>query len=141
MMSLFLCIQTGVQTPRCLSAGFISSGSQSGGSFHPVSIASDADTACRHLHLHVISDDLVSSSLKTKKHYNSFNPNLGFFVPLDEADDVSLVRDECPSVRSGCASVESNVDTSLGNLARASTGTLLLRVSHVQRIEQIPRGS
>lgn len=50
----------------------------------------------------MISDDLVSSSLKTKKHYNSFNPNLGFFVPLDEADDVSSMRDECPSVRNRC---------------------------------------
>lgn len=46
----------------------------------------------RHVHLHVISGDLVSPSLKTKKHYNSFNPKLGFFIPLDEADDVSGAR-------------------------------------------------
>lgn len=39
---------------------------------------------CSHLHLHVISDDLVSLSLKNKKHYNSFRPDLGFFVPLRE---------------------------------------------------------
>ena len=26
-----------------------------------------------HLHLHVISSDFVSSCLKTKKHWNSFN--------------------------------------------------------------------
>lgn len=38
----------------------------------------------RHLHLHVISDDLTSPSLKNKKHYNSFRPDLGFFVPLGD---------------------------------------------------------
>ncbi|BEI91799.1 uncharacterized protein CcaverHIS019_0406190 [Cutaneotrichosporon cavernicola] len=37
-----------------------------------------------HLHLHVISDDLCSPTLKTKKHYNSFRPDLGFFVSLRE---------------------------------------------------------
>lgn len=37
----------------------------------------------RHLHLHVISTDFVSPPLKTKKHYNSFHPTLGFFLPLD----------------------------------------------------------
>ncbi|CAK9781015.1 HIT-like protein [Cutaneotrichosporon oleaginosum] len=35
-----------------------------------------------HLHLHVISDDLCHPSLKTKKHYNSFRPDLGFLVSL-----------------------------------------------------------
>lgn len=38
----------------------------------------------RHLHLHVISGDLVSDKLKTKKHYNSFHPSLGCFLHLDE---------------------------------------------------------
>ncbi|KAF9792138.1 HIT-like protein [Thelephora terrestris] len=37
-----------------------------------------------HLHLHVISSDLCSPSLKHKKHYNSFHPNLGFFLHVDE---------------------------------------------------------
>ncbi|OCH94948.1 HIT-like protein [Obba rivulosa] len=37
-----------------------------------------------HLHLHVISSDLCSPSLKTKKHYNSFHPKLGFFLSLDD---------------------------------------------------------
>ncbi|KDQ60763.1 hypothetical protein JAAARDRAFT_31735 [Jaapia argillacea MUCL 33604] len=37
-----------------------------------------------HLHLHVISSDLVSPSLKNKKHYNSFHPKLGFFLHLDD---------------------------------------------------------
>jgi aprataxin len=38
----------------------------------------------RHIHLHVISSDLCSLSLKTKKHYNSFHPKHGFFLHIDE---------------------------------------------------------
>ena len=38
----------------------------------------------RHLHLHVISSDLVASALKTKRHYNSFSPRTGFLIPLVE---------------------------------------------------------
>ena len=30
--------------------------------------------------MHVISADLVSKSLKKKKHYNTFHPKLGFFI-------------------------------------------------------------
>lgn len=37
-----------------------------------------------HLHLHVLSADLCSPSMKLKKHYNSFNPKHGFFLHLDE---------------------------------------------------------
>ncbi|KAG8807915.1 hypothetical protein FRC17_004206 [Serendipita sp. 399] len=37
-----------------------------------------------HLHMHIISSDLVSPSLKNKKHYNSFHPKLGFFLHLDD---------------------------------------------------------
>lgn len=29
-----------------------------------------------------MSDDLCHPSLKTKKHYNSFRPDLGFFISL-----------------------------------------------------------
>lgn len=36
----------------------------------------------RHLHLHVISNDLVSDRLTTKKHYNSFKPNESYFLKL-----------------------------------------------------------
>ena len=36
-----------------------------------------------HVHLHIISDDLVSDNLKNKKQYNSFHPSLGFFLHLD----------------------------------------------------------
>ncbi|KAI0027686.1 HIT-like domain-containing protein [Vararia minispora EC-137] len=36
-----------------------------------------------HIHLHVMSSELVSSSLKNKKHYNSFHPTLGYFISLD----------------------------------------------------------
>ena len=42
------------------------------------------DLQRRHVHLHVISDDLISPSLKTKKHVNSFRPDLNFFIRLDE---------------------------------------------------------
>lgn len=38
----------------------------------------------RHLHMHVISSDLCSPSLKNKRHYNSFHPKLGFFIHLDD---------------------------------------------------------
>ncbi|PCH38019.1 HIT-like protein [Wolfiporia cocos MD-104 SS10] len=37
-----------------------------------------------HVHLHVISSDLCSPSMKNKKHYNSFHPEHGFFLPLEE---------------------------------------------------------
>jgi Scavenger mRNA decapping enzyme C-term binding len=39
---------------------------------------------CRHVHLHVLSDDLCSPTMKNKKHYNSFHPKLGFFLHLDD---------------------------------------------------------
>jgi aprataxin len=38
----------------------------------------------RHVHLHILSGDLVSPSLKNKKHYNSFHPSLGFFLHLED---------------------------------------------------------
>lgn len=45
--------------------------------FHPA-------PSMEHLHLHVISSDLCSPKLKTKKHYNSFHPKLGFFQHLSD---------------------------------------------------------
>lgn len=41
-----------------------------------------------HLHLHVVSMDLVSDRLKHKKHFLSFHPTLGFAVRLDAAQDM-----------------------------------------------------
>jgi aprataxin len=38
----------------------------------------------RHVHLHVISNEMISPSLKNKKHYNSFHPNAGFFLHLTD---------------------------------------------------------
>jgi aprataxin len=35
------------------------------------------------VHVHVISDDLVSDRLKNKKHYQSFHPTQGFWLDLD----------------------------------------------------------
>ncbi|KAI0690571.1 HIT-like domain-containing protein [Cytidiella melzeri] len=48
-----------------------------------------------HIHLHVISSDLHSARMKTKKHYNSFHPKLGFFLHYD---DVMSWFDAVPSV-------------------------------------------
>ena len=39
-----------------------------------------------HLHLHVVSMDLVSDRLKHKKHYLSFHPTVDFALRLDAAD-------------------------------------------------------
>ena len=39
---------------------------------------------CSHLHLHVISADLCSDSMKNKKHYNSFHPTKGYFLHIDD---------------------------------------------------------
>ena len=49
---------------------------------------------CRHLHLHVMSDDLVSDRMKHKKHYNSFHPKLGFWLPLEEVREWLESTDE-----------------------------------------------
>ncbi|EIN07392.1 hypothetical protein PUNSTDRAFT_114838 [Punctularia strigosozonata HHB-11173 SS5] len=45
--------------------------------FHPIS-------SMLHLHLHVLSADLCEKGMKTKKHYNSFHPKIGYFLPLEE---------------------------------------------------------
>ncbi|KAG8899069.1 hypothetical protein FRB99_006950 [Tulasnella sp. 403] len=37
-----------------------------------------------HVHLHIISGDFVSPWIKSKKHWNSFNPKHGFFLDLKE---------------------------------------------------------
>ena len=34
--------------------------------------------------MHVISSDLTALALKTKRHYNSFSPRVGFFIPLSK---------------------------------------------------------
>lgn len=40
-----------------------------------------------HLHLHVVSMDLVSDRLKHKKHYLSFHPTLGFALRLKDVEE------------------------------------------------------
>ncbi|KAH9035381.1 HIT-like domain-containing protein [Lactarius pseudohatsudake] len=56
-----------------------------------------------HLHLHVISSDLTAPALKTKRHYNSFSPRTGFFVPLAEVrtwfDDAAAAAPQLAKVR------------------------------------------
>ncbi|GAA5819978.1 hypothetical protein JCM11251_005433 [Rhodosporidiobolus azoricus] len=49
-----------------------------------VQVGFHAVESMKHVHLHVISTDLISPKLKNKKHYNSFHPKLGFFLHLDE---------------------------------------------------------
>ncbi|KAH8090926.1 hypothetical protein HD553DRAFT_303735 [Filobasidium floriforme] len=46
----------------------------------------------RHVHLHIISSDLIGRGLKKKGHYNSFRPDLGFFLHLD--DVLRMVRED-----------------------------------------------
>uniref|UniRef100_B3P0B6 GG23284 n=1 Tax=Drosophila erecta TaxID=7220 RepID=B3P0B6_DROER len=46
------------------------------------SVGFHAEPSMQRLHLHVISRDFVSPSLKTKKHWNSFNTEL--FVPYTQ---------------------------------------------------------
>ncbi|KAI0283101.1 hypothetical protein BGY98DRAFT_1094043 [Russula aff. rugulosa BPL654] len=58
----------------------------------PIWIGFHAIPSMEHLHLHVISSDLISPSLKTKRHYNTFNPRTGFFLPL--ADVCASLDDE-----------------------------------------------
>jgi len=49
-----------------------------------VDVGFHAIPSMKHVHLHVISNERISDSLKTKKHYNSFRPDLGFFIPIME---------------------------------------------------------
>ncbi|EJU05530.1 HIT-like protein [Dacryopinax primogenitus] len=49
-----------------------------------VNIGFHAVPSMEHIHLHVVSSDLLSSALKNKKHYNSFSPKLGFFIHLSD---------------------------------------------------------
>ncbi|WWC86152.1 uncharacterized protein L201_001025 [Kwoniella dendrophila CBS 6074] len=49
-----------------------------------IDIGFHAIPSMKHVHLHVISDDRISPSLKTKKHHNSFRPDLGFFIDIME---------------------------------------------------------
>ncbi|KAI5121692.1 hypothetical protein M0805_002767 [Coniferiporia weirii] len=49
-----------------------------------VNVGFHAVPSMDHIHLHVISSDLCAPALKTKKHYNSFHPKLGFFLHIDD---------------------------------------------------------
>nr|GAT58734.1 predicted protein [Mycena chlorophos] len=50
----------------------------------PILTGFHAVPSMAHLHLHVISNDFISDRLKVKKHYNSFHPSLGFFLPITD---------------------------------------------------------
>ncbi|GAA5916658.1 DNA 5'-adenosine monophosphate hydrolase [Sporobolomyces salmoneus] len=49
-----------------------------------VNIGFHAVESMKHVHLHVISSDMISDRLKNKKHWNSFHPELGFFLHLSD---------------------------------------------------------
>ena len=71
-----------------------------------VLLARSASTAS-HIHMHIISDDLCSKALKTKKHYNSFHPTLGFFLHVD--DLLSRLTDDIVSSKPGLHAVSGTV--------------------------------
>ncbi|GJN90591.1 hypothetical protein Rhopal_003603-T1 [Rhodotorula paludigena] len=55
----------------------------------------------RHVHLHVISSDMISPKLKNKKHWNSFHPTLGYFLHIgDVINDVEGGSLELDSTKS-----------------------------------------
>ncbi|KAF8078007.1 HIT-like domain-containing protein [Lyophyllum atratum] len=43
-----------------------------------------ATPSMHHLHLHVLSADMCAEKMRNKKHYNSFHPEIGFFLDVDE---------------------------------------------------------
>lgn len=57
-----------------------------GGKFIDFKIGYHAQPSMKRLHLHAISNDFISSSLKTKKHWNSFNTD--FFIPARKLYDM-----------------------------------------------------
>ncbi len=66
----------------------------------PVQVGFHANESMRHVHLHVISSDLISPKLKNKKHYNSFHPSLGFFLHLNDViAEVESGRAETKSIK------------------------------------------
>ncbi|KAI0341582.1 HIT-like protein [Trametopsis cervina] len=56
-----------------------------------------------HLHLHVLSADLHSPTMKHRKHYNSFHPKRGFFLHYE---DVMSWFDAVPSFFKDKASLD-----------------------------------
>ncbi|KAI0670342.1 HIT-like domain-containing protein, partial [Trametes maxima] len=49
-----------------------------------VQIGFHALPSVQHLHLHVMSTDFTGLYFKNKKHLNSFHPDAGFFLKIDE---------------------------------------------------------
>ncbi|GAA99755.1 uncharacterized protein L969DRAFT_103367 [Mixia osmundae IAM 14324] len=69
------------------------------GTSWPISAGFHAVPSMHHIHLHVISTDLVSDRLKHKKHYNSFDPRGTFFLSVDSVIDL-LSRGQVDELRS-----------------------------------------
>lgn len=53
-----------------------------------IETAFHAVPSMEHLHLHVVSMDLVSDRLKHKKHFLSFHPNVGFALRLSAVEEL-----------------------------------------------------
>ncbi|MCO5565818.1 hypothetical protein L7F22_019493 [Adiantum nelumboides] len=71
----------------------------------PIRVGFHAVPSMDTIHLHVISDDLVSDRLKHKKHYQSFHPTHGFWLELDTIQE--LVRQGKKSLPNSEAHYES----------------------------------
>lgn len=59
------------------------------GTTWPVHVGFHAVPSMEHVHLHIISSDLVSERLKNKKHYLSFHPSHGFWLPLEQIEEMA----------------------------------------------------
>ncbi|PWN41091.1 hypothetical protein IE81DRAFT_187534 [Ceraceosorus guamensis] len=58
------------------------------GTTWPVHVGFHAVPSMEHVHLHIISSDLISERLKNKKHYLSFHPSHGFWLPLTRIEEM-----------------------------------------------------
>ncbi|WFD29454.1 hypothetical protein MSPP1_000463 [Malassezia sp. CBS 17886] len=63
----------------------------------------------RHLHLHVLSTDLVSERLKHKKHYLAFHPTAGYWLPLADARALAASSQQpCAVLIGSCRTLRRN---------------------------------
>lgn len=58
------------------------------GTVWPINVGFHAVPSMATVHMHVLSEDLVSPRLKNAKHYNSFHPTHGFWLSLSTVADL-----------------------------------------------------
>ncbi|KAH9946085.1 uncharacterized protein BXZ73DRAFT_36981 [Epithele typhae] len=64
----------------------------------PIQVGFHALPSMEHVHLHIVSSDLAGENIKKKVHFNSFHPEKGFFLHLDDVlswcdlDDVAYAK-------------------------------------------------